>query len=147
MIESVFRDFLLKSPALAALVSDRVFQDRAPQGATQPAIVIRKLDAEGTHDMGFLPAHGATRYRVLATASTFTELVDVREALKGLDGYSVADATRQGFDIDFNTVDTVLQSAMVVFEIDQFEEISQLFTLVMDWDLMHTETFTAGLAP
>lgn len=146
MIESVFRAFLLKSPALAALVGTSVFQDRAPQNAATPLLVLRKLRSVGSHDMGFLPAHSETRYRTLASALTFTELVAVREALKGLDGYSIANATAAGFDTDFNTVGTVLQSAMVVFETDQFEESSQLFQLTMDWDLMHTETFTPGLS-
>ena len=146
MIESVFRDFLLKSPALLALVGTSVFQDRAPQNAATPVLVLRKLRSEGTHDMGFLPGHSATRYRVLASALTFTELVAIREALKGLDGYSIANATAAGFDTDFNAPGTTLQSAMVVFETDSFEESSQFFQLVMDWELMHTETFTPGLA-
>ena len=146
MIESVFRDFLLKSPALAALVGTSVFQDRAPQNAATPLIVLRKLRSDSTQDMAFLPGHAETRYRVLSSTLTFTELVAVREALKGLDGYSIANASQAGFDTDFNTAGTVLQSAMVVFEADQFEESAQLFFLTMDWVLMHTETFTPGLS-
>ena len=145
MIESVFRNFLLKSPALSALIGTRAFQDRAPQNATYPLVVLRKLDSDGDHDHGYLPGHAQTRYRVLAAAKTYDELIDVREALKGLDGFALAVSVAAGADVDFNVAGTSLQSAMIAFERDEFEESSQLFTLITDWQISNTETYAPGI--
>ena len=148
MIESVFRDFLLMPNDLALLVGDRVFQDRAPQNALPPMLILRKLRSESTHTQtDFVPGHATTRYRVLVAAASFTDLIQLRNEIKGLDGYSIANATAAGLDTSFNTAFTILQSAMVVFETDQFQEASQLFQLTMDWELMHTDTYPPGLIP
>ena len=145
MIESVFRNFLLKSAAVSALIGTRAYQDRAPQNATYPLIVLRKHDSDGDHDHGYLPDHSQTRYRVLGASKTYDELIDLREALKGLDGFALPVSVAAGHDVDFNVPGTQLQSAVIAFERDEFEESSQLFTLITDWQISNTETYVPGI--
>ena len=145
MIESVFRNFLLASPAVVGLVGTRVYQNRAPQNATYPLMVIRKTDVTPTDDHGYLAAHVTTRYRLLAAAKDFAALVALRTALRGLAGFSLAEATRSSRDTSFNTAGTAIQAVLQVFEADSFEDESQLFTVFVDYEVMHTETVTPGI--
>ena len=149
MIEVVFRDFLLQSAALSALVGTRVYQDRAPQNATYPLIVIRKRDVTPSDDHGYLAGQVTTTYRILGATrgnDAFPELVTLREGLRGLAGFSLAEALATGRSLAFQDPGvTEIQSVLSVFESDQFEEASQLFTVIVDFDVMHTETVTAGI--
>ena len=138
MIEAVFRDFILAHPAFAAV---KVFQDRIPQSEDAPVMSIRKLDSDSTYDHGYLPGHAETRYRVTAYAETFAGLVALREGLRGLDGWNLAEALASGRGTSFNDPGTELQAVLIVFESDQFEEASQLRQLVVDFQIMHTQTF------
>ena len=146
MIESVFRDFLLQSPALSALVDTRVFQNRAPQNATYPLVVIRKRDIDPSDDHGYLAGHVETTYRILASARNFPDMVGLRRALRGLAGFSLAEAVFAGRDLSFQDPGvTEIQSVIQVFESDDFEETSQLFTVFVDFEIMHTETVPPGI--
>ena len=145
-IETVFRKFLLQSAALDALLdSTRVFQDRAPQNATYPLIVIRKRDVTPSDDHGYLAGHVETTWRLLGATQNFADLVTLREGLRGLAGFSLAEAVASGRNVGFNDVDTEIQSVIQVFESDQFDEASQLFTVIVDHNVMHTETVTPGI--
>ena len=147
MIEVVFRNFLLQSAAMSGLIGDRVFQDRAPQNATYPLIVIRKRDVEPTDDHGYLAGHVLTTWRILGATRNFPDLVTLREALRGLAGFSLAEAVGAGRDLSFQDPGvTEIQSVIQVFEQDVFEEASQLYTVVVDHEVMHTETVAAGIA-
>ena len=147
MIESVFRDFLLSSLALSGLVDTRVYQNRAPQNATYPLLVIRKQDVDPTDDHGYLSQHVETTWRIMGATRNFPDLLVLREALRGLAGFSLAEASMSGRNLSFNTATTSIQSVMQGFESDQFEEESQLFTVIVDFAVMHTETVTPGIIP
>ena len=147
-IEVVFRDFLLQSAALSGLIGARVFQDRAPQNATYPLVVIRKRDVTPTDDHGYLAAHVETTYRILGATKSFPELVTLREALRGLAGFALPEAVGAGRSLAFQDPGvTEIQAVLQVFESDQFEEGSQLFTVIVDFNVMHTETVTPGIVP
>ena len=146
MIEVVFRDFLLQSAAMSGLVGTRVFQDRAPQNAIYPLVVIRKRDVEPTDDHGYLAGHVMTTWRILGETRVFGELVKLREGLRGLAGFSLAEAVGAGRDLSFQEPGiTEIQSVIQAFEQDVFEEASQLYTVVVDFDVMHTETVLPGI--
>ena len=147
MIEIVFRDFLLASSALSGLVDTRVYQNRAPQNAVYPLLVIRKRDIEPTDDHGYLSGHVETTWRMMGAAQNFPDLLILREALRGLAGFNISEASMSGRDTSFNTPGTMIQSVMQTFESDQFEEESQLFTVILDFAVMHTETVTPGIVP
>ena len=146
MIETVFRDFLLQSAAMSALVDTRVFQNRAPQNATYPLLVIRKRDVTPTDDHGYLAGHVETNYRILGSAKSFAEMVGLRTALRGLAGFALAEAVASNRDLAFQEPGvTEIQSVIQVVESDDFEETSQLFTVFIDFEVMHTETVPAGI--
>ena len=145
-IETVFRDFLLQSLQISGLVGTRVFQDRAPQNATYPLIVIRKRDVTPSDDHGYLAGHVETTWRILGATQQFADLVKLREGLRGLAGFSLAFAVANGLDLSFqNPGVTEIQSVIQVFETDQWEDTAQLFTVIIDHNVMHTETVLQGI--
>ena len=100
-IETVFRDFLLQSAAINGLVGTRVFQDRAPQNATYPLIVIRKRDVTPTDDHGYLAEHVETTWRILGETQNFPDLVTLRDGLRGLAGFALPEAVAVGRSLAF----------------------------------------------
>ena len=145
-IETVYRDFLLQSAALSALIDTRVFQDRAPQNATYPLIVIRKRDVTPTDDHGYLAGHVETTWRILGSTKDFASLVKLREGLRGLAGFNLPFAVANGLDLSFQAPGvTEIQSVIEVFESDQFDDSSQLFTVIVDHNVFHTETVLQGI--
>ena len=145
-IEAVFRDFLLQSQAISGLVDTRVFQNRAPQNGTYPLIVIRKRDVTPTDDHGYLAGHVETTWRILGATRDFAALVKLREGLRGLAGFNLPTAVRDGLDLSFQDPGiTEIQSVIEVFESDQFDESSQLFTVIVDHNVFHTETVLQGI--
>ena len=145
-IETVYRDFLLQSAALSALIDTRVFQDRAPQNATYPLIVIRKRDVTPTDDHGYLAGHVETTWRILGATPNFSDVVKLREGLRGLAGFNLPFAVANGLDLSFQDPGvTEIQAVLQVFESDQFDDSSQLFTVIVDHNVMHTETVIQGI--
>ena len=145
-IETVFRDFLLQSVGISGLVGTRVFQNRAPQNATYPLIVIRKRDVTPTDDHGYLAGHVETTWRILGETQDFATLVKLREALRGLAGFNQAFAVANGLDQSFQDPGiTEIQAVLQVFEADQFNENSGLFVVIVDHNVMHTETVLQGI--
>lgn len=147
MIEVVFRDFLLQSAAISALVGSRVYQNRAPQNAVYPLIVIRKRQVTPTDTHAYQPGHATTTYRILGATRDYPALVTLREGLRGLAGFALAEAVAAGRSLAFQGVGTEIQSVIQTTEDDQFDEDSQLFRVFVDWDVMHTETITPGIVP
>ena len=145
-IETVFRDFLLQSLAISGLVATRVFQDRAPQNAIYPLIVIRKRDVTPTDDHGYLAGHVETTWRILGATQNFSDIVKLREGLRGLAGFNLPFAVANGLDLSFQDPGvTEIQAVLQVFESDQFDDSSQLFTVIVDHNVMHTETVIQGI--
>ena len=145
-IETVFRDFLLQSAAVSGLVGTRVYQNRAPQNATYPLIVIRKRDVTPSDDHGYLAGHVETTWRILGATRNFVDLVTMREALRGLAGFALPEAVAAGRSLAFQDPGvTEIQSVIQVFESDQFDESSGLTTVIVDHNVMHTETVPQGI--
>ena len=145
-IETVFRDFLLQSLGISGLVQTRVFQNRAPQNAEYPLIVIRKRDVEPTDDHGYLAGHVKTTWRILGETQDFSSLVKMREALRGLAGFNLPFAVANGLDLSFQDPGiTEIQAVIEVFESDQFNENSGLFVVIVDHQVTHTETVLQGI--
>jgi hypothetical protein len=166
-IESVFRTWLLGSAELSDLVGSRVYQNRAPQNAVYPLVVIQRTETDPTYDHGYLPDHAETRYLVKAYAKQYAELVAVKDALRGLDGYTrsagllfelnavnpdsggtfsrASTATyldTEGDEVPARTVQ--IQAVRLVNDQDTWEDAAQLFGLVQHFMVFHTEAYTRG---
>lgn len=120
MIESDLRTFLLAQPAVSALIVDRLYPARLPQGATLPAVTYQRIAGtpvishDGASDLA------RARFQFDCWAETYDAMVGlakaVRVALSGHRGYMGTNpATAAGVlnQIDFPESEPVLWRRMI----------------------------------
>lgn len=91
-LESALAAYVLRQPAVTALVGDRFDPVENPQGTAMPAIAYQTISRprEYSHDGGGL---SDARVQLTISAATFTEVVAVADALRPvLAGRSFSDA-------------------------------------------------------
>ena len=86
------------------------------------------------------------RGRALGAGRGCAGRVKGSEGVRGLAGFNLPTAVRDGLDLNFQDPGiTEIQSVIEVFESDQFDESSQLFTVIVDHNVFHTETVLQGI--
>lgn len=81
VVEEALRTYLLTQSGLTALVSNRIYFLKLPQGSDLPAVVIQKIDSPKIH--GFSSDIGAmTRIQTTSWALTYTEVSAVQEQIR-----------------------------------------------------------------
>lgn len=88
MIESDLRTFLLAQPAVSALIVDRLYPARLPQGVTLPAVTYQRIagNSEISHDgPGDL---ARARIQIDCWADSYATMVSLAKAIRAaLSGY------------------------------------------------------------
>jgi hypothetical protein len=81
VIEEALKTYLLTQPGLTALISNRIYPLKLPQGPTLPAIVYQKIDAPRLH--GFSADIGVmTRIQTTSWALTYAGASAVQEQIR-----------------------------------------------------------------
>jgi hypothetical protein len=124
-LEAALFGYLSDDPGIAALVDDRIYPVRLPEGAVLPAIVWQRISAARTytHDP-FDETKAWTQARVQFSCWHWTALgaIELGEAvLTALSGYS---GQMEG---------ELIGAAMADFELDDYEAETRLYRRLVDF--------------
>ena len=87
-LETAMRAYVLADAAIAAVVGQRMYPRRLPQGPTLPALVYQRIDTRREHDMDGPDGLPRPRVQVTAWAASVQTATDLAAAVRErLDGF------------------------------------------------------------
>ena len=135
-LEAALYSYLQTVPEVAALVDDRIYPIRLPQGAELPAVTQQRISAQRayTHDP-FAETLAWVNARVQFTcwSETQAEAIEVGEAIV---------LALSGYEGDLGGVP--MGSATVVLELDGYEAATKLFRRIVDVRFDYEEATTTS---
>lgn len=122
-IEAALYSYLVTEPTVSALVSDRVYPFRLPEGTALPAIAYQRISAQRTYtfDAFGTPAWTRARIQFSCWGSTALEAIEVGEALL---------LSLSGYEGDMSG--ELIGSAMAEFELDDYQSQDRLYRRLLD---------------
>lgn len=130
-LETALYAYLSTEVSLAALVDDRIYPFRLPEGASLPAIAWQRISAQRTYTFDAFGTSGAyvrARVQFACWAETPLEAIDVGEALLGaLSGYS---GDMEG---------ELIGSSTAQFEFDDYESQTRLYRRLVDFFITYED--------
>lgn len=128
VVEEALMAYLLTQSSLTALVSNRIYFLKLPQGSGLPAVVIQKIDSPKIH--GFSADIGAmTRIQTTSWASAYTEVSSVQEQIRA--------ATQNYMNQTMGSVP--VKNIELDEGPDQYEDDTGRFGKIIDLLIYHTE--------
>lgn len=79
--------WLKADPVISGLVEARVYAVKQPQSNVLPHVVYKIISSEGVHGLLGAARQRTSRVRVTARSETFSDCVEIRAALRELDGF------------------------------------------------------------
>ena len=126
MIEDSLYSYLTGQAAVTALVSNRIYQSRAPQNATAPYIVYHLVDDVGAGVMEGPAGLTTKRFQFVCLAATQRAAVIVADALRGV---------LNGFRGTMDT--TAVGSVLLVTQLYVYDPTTELDGVSADYRIMY----------
>lgn len=87
-VRRALRSFLLGAPAIAAVVAERVYTIKLPQGTTLASIVFNRISGGGDYHMQGLSGFAQHRFQIDAWAPTADAAASLADLIRDrIDGY------------------------------------------------------------
>ena len=127
MIENSIRYILVNDVTVAALTT-RCYPVKLPQDPTYPLILYTRITGIRDHVLSGPSGHAHPRFQIEAWAETYAAAKALAAAMReALDGYS---GTVEGVDIG---------SCLIDSERDIYENEIEVYRVVQDWMIWHSE--------
>lgn len=126
LIDEALRNRLINDANVTALVAQRIYLIRAPQGATMPCLTFQKIDTVPTHAYATTSRLENSRFQFDSWAKTPSESKSLADKVKSsLDGYIGV------------ILGVTIYGILLATEIDYYEQDAELFRVGMDFKVLH----------
>lgn len=131
LIEEAIRSQLLADAAVAALVTDRVYPKKLPQGPTFPAVVYHRVGTGRAMSQAGVDGLAEARFQFDCHARTYAQARELAEKLR----LALVDFQGSMGGVGGVQVDGVFHDS----ELDDYDDDFQVYTYITDLTFLHQE--------